>query len=339
MNVYQTLFITNRGERHQKAALKAAPGNLDITMLHSPEKVEILQHLPGTQFLITEREGIIDADIIEAGKDLLLIQRLGTQVWDINLEAARTAGVPVCTWSIPSCIAVAEHIVMQTLGLLKQSEASKYAMRNARWEREPQRCDEDTFAYNWTNRKQVRSLWQRKFGILGFGETGLELARRLNGFEVEVFYYKRHRYTPKAESELGIWYLRQEELIRTCDIICSLLPFSEQTDQSIDQQFFDAMKPGTYFIHCGSGGVVDENALQQSILSGKLAGAALDTYTWEPLPISNAMLSLAQYPQYNLLLSPHIAAGSDQSKPDERIDEYTNIKRIMNGKKPYNQIS
>ena len=98
------------------------------------------------------------------------------------------------------------------------------------------------------------------------------------------------------------------------------------------------MKPGSYFIHCGSGGVIDENALQQALMSGKLAGVSLDTYTWEPLPINNTLLSMAQYPQYNLLLTPHIAAGSDQSKPDERVDQYTNIKRVMNGKQPFNQV-
>ena len=97
MTPHPTLFITHRGERHQQDALNAAPAELDIAMRRTPSKDEIIALLPGKEFLITERSGEIDADIIWAGHDLRLIQRLGAQTHDIDLDAARAAGIPVCT--------------------------------------------------------------------------------------------------------------------------------------------------------------------------------------------------------------------------------------------------
>ena len=117
---HPTLFITHRGERHQNDALQAAPKDLEVTMLRSPSKEEILVALPGKEFLITERTGVIDADIINAGKDLKLIQRLGVQTYDIDLKAAKKAGIPVCYLPVRSCIMVAEPMLMQILVLAKR---------------------------------------------------------------------------------------------------------------------------------------------------------------------------------------------------------------------------
>ena len=79
MSRHPTLFITHRGLFHQQELFEAAPPELDITMARSPSKEEILALLPGKEFLITERTGTIDQEIIQAGKDLRLIQRLGSQ--------------------------------------------------------------------------------------------------------------------------------------------------------------------------------------------------------------------------------------------------------------------
>ena len=115
MTRHPTLFITHRGERHQQAALAAAPTELDITMGRTPSKEQILALLPGKEFLITERTGEFDADMIRAGKDLRLIQRLGSQTHDIDLAAAQAAGIPVCYPPVRGCIMVAEHMLLQML--------------------------------------------------------------------------------------------------------------------------------------------------------------------------------------------------------------------------------
>ena len=76
---------------------------------------QIIDLLPGKEFLISERTGEIDAEIIAAGKELRLIQRLGSQTWDIDVQAARKAGIPVCYLPVRGCIMVAEHMLLQML--------------------------------------------------------------------------------------------------------------------------------------------------------------------------------------------------------------------------------
>lgn len=174
MSKHPTLFITHRGLRHQESALRAAPTDLEMTMVRTPTKEQIISLMPGKEFLISERSGDIDADIIAAGKDLRLIQRLGSQSQDIDLDAAKAAGVPVCYLPIRICIMVAEHMVMQMLGVSKRiREIMDIALSAEDFGNPPTRCTEDTFAYNWSGLKDIRGIWESTIGILGMGEIGL----------------------------------------------------------------------------------------------------------------------------------------------------------------------
>ena len=242
---YSALFITHRGERHQQDALGAAPEFLEVTMLRSPSKEEIIAALPGKDFLITERSGEIDADIIAAGSNLRLIQRLGSQTYDIDLKAAKKAGIPVCYLPVRSCIMVAEHMVLQILALAKRLREVMYLTESANdFGSPPKLCDEDYFAYNWTSRENLLGLWESTVGILGFGEIGTELARRLQGYGCHILYNKRNRLPEEAEAELNIEFATQEELLQKSDFLCMLLPYFPETALSLDADFFARMKPG-----------------------------------------------------------------------------------------------
>ncbi|NIO42974.1 MAG: hypothetical protein GTO41_24140, partial [Burkholderiales bacterium] len=192
---HAVLFLTDRGLRHQQAALASAPPETDVTMLRKPPREEVLRRLPEVDFLISERSGEIDAEMIAAGKKLRLIQRLGSLTYDIDRDAARVAGVPVCAWPVRSVILVAEHMVMQMLALAKRlNEATAIALDAGDWGQPSRRTDEDTFAYNWSNRERVGGICGQTIGILGLGEIGVELARRLRGFApARILYHKRRR--------------------------------------------------------------------------------------------------------------------------------------------------
>jgi phosphoglycerate dehydrogenase-like enzyme len=310
--------------------LAAAPVELDIHMLRSPSREELLAQVAQAEFLISERSGPIDAEIIRAGKHLRLIQRLGSQTYDIDLQAAREAGVPVCYWPVTSCIMVSEHIVLQLLSLAKRlREVMDIALEAGDWGQESQRCDEDYFAYNWSGREDLGSLRDRTVGILGFGEIGTELSRRLRPFEPTLLYNKRQRLPRQAEEDLGIRFASEDELVAESDFLCALLPFFPETEQSIEADFFNRMKPGACFVSCGAGGVIDEQALAEALRSGQLGGAALDTYTWEPIRQQNPLLPLARQPRANILLTPHTAAGSAPSGPIRREDDFRNILSVL----------
>jgi len=332
MPKHKTLFVTQRGQRHQQAALDAAPPELEIVMRRTTDKQELLELLPEMEFFVSERAGMIDAEVIAAGRNLRLIQRLGSQVWDIDAGAARRAGIPVCYWPVRTCVLVAEHMIMQMIGLARRlREMMKITAEAGDWGQTPERGDEDHFAYNWSGRQNIGALWRNNVGILGFGEIGVELARRLKGFECSVLYYKRQRLPLQAEAELNLAYASRDELLRQSDFVCSLLPYSAETDQSLDAAFFAALKRGAFFAHCGSGAVVDQAALVDALKSGHLAGAALDTYTWEPLRPDDPLLELARDPMQNLILTPHIGSGTLAAYRNQRAEDYTNLLAVLRG--------
>lgn len=332
---HSVLFLTDRGKRHQQDALAAAPAEIDVTMLRRPPRAEIMRRLPQVEFLISERAGEINAAMIAAGEKLRLIQRLGSLTFDIDLQAARAAGVPVCAWPIRGCIMVAEHMVLQMLALAKRlNDLTATANAAGDWGRTSRRTDEDTFAYDWSQRKNISAIYGKTAGILGFGEIGAELARRLRGFSpARVLYHKRTRLPSGAETELGLVYATLDQLLPASDFLCNLLPYSSQTDMLINADFLARMKPGAFLVSCGSGGVIHEAALTEALQAGHLSGAALDTFEWEPIRPDNPLLPLARDPAMNVVLTPHTAAGSAAGEEDgpPRREEFENVLRVLQG--------
>jgi phosphoglycerate dehydrogenase-like enzyme len=331
MKRYSVVFATERGQRHQRDALEAAPENLDITMLRQPDRETMLAHLPGAEFLISERTGSLDADLIRVASKLRLILRLGSLTHDIDLEAARAAGIAVCYWPVGSVIRVAEHMVLQMLALSKhlgRAEAITLAA-GAEWG-ESKRTDEDTFAYNWSGMQNVEGLWGTTIGILGFGEIGAELARRLQGWDCQVLYNKRRRLPEYVEQELELAYVDVPTLCAQSDFIANLLPYFPETDMMLDTGFISGLKDGACLVSCGSGSVIDEKALAEAVESGKLGGAALDTFEWEPIRPDNPLIKLAMGGA-NVLITPHIAAGGTAAARRGRVGDYTNIVNYIEG--------
>ncbi len=337
MEKHPTLFITRRQLVHQQAALKAAPPELEVALRCNPPREEILALLPRQEFLIMEREGQVDAEMLTAGKDLRLVQWLGSQTWNIDLRTAKERGVAVCYTPVRSCVQVAEHIVMQVLMVLRHSpELLKIIQEPAPGGKQPALCTENSFAVNWMDYKKVQLLWKKKFGILGFGEIGAEVARRLKGFDCQIYYYKRSRLPLDVEAELGLTYAPGDQLTKECDIVCSMLPLNPGTEQSLGDDFFAKLKPGAFFISCGGSGTVNEEAVIRALGSGRLSGAALDNFTWEPIQPSNPLLELGADPSRNLVLTPHVAAGTDASN---RANDYENILRFLAGQPLQNQLA
>jgi len=337
---YPTLFLTERGQRHQAAALRGAPPELEVVVLRQPDRNLLLTRLRDAAFLITERSGRVDGEMIWGAPKLKLIVRLGSLVHDIDLVAARAAGVAVCAQPQRVAIMVAEHIVMQMLVLAKRLRQIEVAALAGREESESHRTDEDTFSYNWTRQSDIGGLWGRTVGILGFGETGVELARRLKGWNCRVIYHRRRRLAPDVEDELDIRYSEREDLLAASDFLVNLLPYSPQTDHSLGRAEFARMKPGSYLVSSGSGSVIDEPALADALRSGHLAGAALDTFEWEPLPPDNPLVLMAvSDPCLNLLLTPHTAAGAPpRGSAFSRADDYAPILQFLHAEPIANRV-
>lgn len=339
---YPTLFLTDRSAHHQEAARQAAPPALDLTIMRRPARAELLARLADVEILISERADMIDRNLLDAAPKLQLIQRLGSLTYDIDIAAAHQRGIIVCSWPLKGCILVAEHMLMQMLALVKRlPEVQAIAEAAADWGRPARRTDENTFAYNWSRREGIDGLYGQRVGILGFGEIGAELARRLQPFgPAQVLYHKRQRLPESIERQLGINYADPQTILTQVDFLCSLLPYTPATALTLNAQSFAAMKPGSFVVSCGSGSVIDETALAAALQSGQLAGAALDTFEWEPLQADNPLLSLTRLATMNLLLTPHTAAGAPTSKAEKgRSSEFTNIIRFLAGEPLYHPVN
>ncbi len=332
MTTYKTVFTTARSVFHQEAALRNAPASLDITMLREPDTAALYEALADAPYLISERTGVVNADLFAHAPTLKLVLRLGSQTYDIDTDAAQAAGVQVAYWPQGSTIRVAEHTIMQMLALAKRLVPTEQIALEAgtQWGAS-KRTDEDTFAYNWSGQQHVYGLWGRTVGIVGFGEIGVELARRLAGWDVTLLYHKRSRLPQRFEDELGIAYTQPEDMYPQVDTLVNLLPYYPTTDLSLNADVFGAMKPTATVVSTGSGSVIDENALAEALTAGRLAGAALDTFEWEPIKADNPLLPLAKA-RRNVLLTPHTAAGGSAAASNEGAANYINIVNHIEGK-------
>lgn len=337
---HKTLFLTNRGELHQSVALQAAPPELDVVMRRGASKEEIIALLPDIEFLISERTGVIDADMVAAGRKLRLIQRLGSQTWDIDLTAAKKAKIPVCYLPVRTCALVAEHLILQMLGLAKRfRELVDITDKAGDWGLPPKRCNENYFAFNWSGRRKIDAIYQSTVGILGFGEIGTELARRLQGFGCRMLYSKRRPLPSGVETELGLTHVTRDELARRSDFIACLLPNLPENNQSIDRNFFSLMKRGSYFAHCGAPGVVNEDDMISALGEGHLSGGAIDCFTYEPLRSEDPLVPIARDPANNLILTPHVAAGTVAVSREERVPDFANVLKVLKGEELHHLLT
>ena len=331
--LHRAVYVTQRAPVHQEVARAACPEQIELVMLVSPSTAEIIDAVADAEFLVSERSRVIDAPIIEAGSRLRLIQRLGLQVHDIDLDAARRAGIPVCRWPLPQCTMVAEHVVMQMMALLKRTrEAEQIVVEASEAWGTPQRCDADTFLIDWSKMQGVRQLRDCAVGIVGLGEIGTELALRLGSFGCELRYHRRNRLPDWAEEQLQIAYAGLDELLGQSDVVVLLLPHSAETAGIADATFLGRLRTGALLINAGASSLLDEEAVANAYRTGHLAGIATDGFAWEPVRPDNALIDVASDRRANVVLTPHSAQAGLVIDVDVRRAEYTNLLAVIEGR-------
>ena len=315
---HNILYLCPLGKQQRAWRQAAAPDAYAVRMFRNTEvtRADLLLAIADADALITERAGVIDRELIAAGKKLKIIQRVGSLVHDIDLLAAQERGIPVCAQPMVGVIAVAEQVMLQILMLLRAGMPLQATVNQspASFGVASRRTTEDVFSFNWSGTQRVAHLRAKTVGILGFGEIAAELARLLQPWRTRTLYSKRQRYPESVEQDLAIAYRSPEALIAESDIVVSLLPYSEEMDTWLNAERIATMKRGAYLCHAGSGSVIDEAAVADAIRSGQLAGCAFDTYEWEPIPVDNALLTLAREDSAaNIFLTPHIGSCGDST--------------------------
>jgi len=312
--------------------MRAAPEWLDITMLESPDRKAIIDALVGAEFMISERAGEIDAEMIRGATGMKLIQRLGTRSHDIDLAAAANAGVVVCCQPLQQSVAVAEHTMALILALVKRlRDVTEETVSGHDWG-SPIKSDANTFAINWSDRQGITTLDGAKVGIIGLGEIGTQLALRLQPFGSDVVYHNPTRLPRAIEQEQGVRHASLPDLLAECQIVCLVVPSSERTDGITDRRFLDMMRPGCILVSTGASTTLDEAAVADAYLDGRLSGVATDGYRWEPVRADNPLLALAEDRRANVILTPHCALGNMELGLTLRAADYTNIINFTSGR-------
>ncbi|MDE0235310.1 MAG: hypothetical protein OXM62_09905, partial [bacterium] len=185
----------------------------------------------------------------------------------------------------PGPTSVAEHAVMMILALFKRLPTGYQRLMDGVIVEgmEPFVTDQINYSYNWVGLELFEAVLGKTVGLVGVGGIGRVAAKLLVAFGCDVVYYKRNRFSPQEEAELGIRYLPFDELLAESHCVSLHNKFTPETEKMMGAREFALMPEGSFFVNTARGRLVDEDALMAALHSGHLAGAALDVFWWEPI--------------------------------------------------------
>lgn len=233
----------------------------------------------------------VNATVIERMERAKVIVRYGIGVDNVDLKAARAKGIPVC--NVPDyCIdEVADHTLAFLLASTRQIVPHSVAVHSGKWGLA-------------TPISEFRVLRDMTVGIIGFGRIGREVAARLKPFKCRVMIHDPVVDAEKIELA-GYEPASLAGLLKNSDAVTLHCPSMESTRGLIGHETLAEMKHGAILINLARGDLVQTDALVSAIKTGKLAGAALDVFSPEPIPAGHPILSMQ-----NVILAPHIASVS-----------------------------
>jgi phosphoglycerate dehydrogenase-like enzyme len=251
-------------------------------------------------------------------KKLSMVQLLSAGYDYFDVEAAAKMHVAVANNGGANSVAVAEHTILMILALYKKLEEYQQALRKGNWYRKE------------NHPLELYELKGKQVGIIGFGNIGQNLTKCLQGFEVEAKYYDLIR-NKNAEVEYDIEFIELKELIKTSDIISIHVPLLKSTKKMISAQEFDMMKTNAILINTARGGIVDDEALYEALITGKIAGAGLDVFTHEN-EIQEGTFKSPLFNLKNIIVTPHYAGHTLDTWHRRIRNGYQNIINYTKGK-------
>jgi phosphoglycerate dehydrogenase-like enzyme len=291
---------------------------LEVVQSRSPD--ELRRRLAGAEFVVVATARI-DAEILAAAPRLRHVQHQGVGYDNVDVPACRARGVSVALTPEGTTTGVAEHTFLLLLALYKRLREAETRLRAGDWP-------------VWELRSGSFEIAGKTLGLVGFGRIGQALARRAGAFEARVLYYDPFRPPPEVEQRLGVTYRPLDELLGEADVVSLHLPLSPETRHLIGARELALMRPTAILLNTARGALVDEGALVQALASGGIAGAGLDVFEREPPQEGNPLLGME-----NVVLTPHIAAGSADAFRVKMRAVFANLARVARGEAPINQVA
>jgi D-3-phosphoglycerate dehydrogenase / 2-oxoglutarate reductase len=281
--------------------------DVDVKTGLKPE--ELLAIIGEYEGLMVRSETKVTAKVIEVGKKLQVIARAGVGIDNIDVEAATQRGIVVVNAPTANTMAAAEHSIALMLALSRNIPQAHESLKGGAWKRQ-----------NFVG-VEVRN---KTLGIVGLGNVGSEVARRVQGFQMKVLGYDPY-VSPEYARNLRVELVPMEQIVREADFITLHLPLTPQSKNMIGTKELSMMKPTVRIINCARGGLIDEQALDQALKEGKIAGAALDVFAQEP-PKDSPLLK-----NERVIVTPHLGASTQEAQANVAIDAAQQIISVLNG--------
>ena len=257
--------------------------------------------------------------VIESSTRLKIIARHGVGYNNVDVKAATEHGVWVTITPVEELLdAVADHAFALLLCIARNVCRADRFVKSRQWVSSNPEILQTFMGVG---------LKGRTIGIIGLGRIGQRIADRARGFKMKVIYYDIVR---KADAEKqGIEFRCLEELLKESDFIVIAVPLTEKTRGMIGERELSLIKSSAYIINIARGGVIDHRALYTALKEGRIAGAALDVFYQEPLPLNDPILELD-----NVILTPHIAWFTEECRRAMGITVAEEVKRVLSGEDP-----
>ena len=311
----KVVFFTNiDAELRQVVADKALPGMDVVTApadMDDDEKIELVRDAD----FIMLFPGKISDRVLQAATKCKLIQLLSAGYDEMNLPLAEDLGIAVANNGGANRVAVAEHTLMLMLATHRRMMFYANNVKAGRWKQEQDR------------KIDVFELEGKTLGLIGMGNIGRQVARRAAAFDMELQYYdKYHPLTPIEEETMGIKAVDMDTLLQTSDVVSTHVPLTRETYGMIGKRELELMKPTGVVINTSRGGVIEETALAEALISGTIAAAGLDVMEHEPPDPNDPLLQIE-----NLVITPHTAGPTLESIPKRAANGFENIQHVWSG--------
>lgn len=275
-------------------------------------------------FLIPAPPRTADTRLLKRMPKLRLIQVPGHGFDHVNLEDARSAGVPVATIASSG----AEAHTVAEMAILLAGVAGRRIIEGDRFVREGK----------WGPLVMLQGgvfeLAGKTLGIVGFGRIGREVAKRARAFDMRVLYHDVFRADVAVELDLGVTFTELDALLAESDVVSVHAPLTPATAGIIGERALSLMKPSAVLVNTSRGPLVDADALAKAVRDRRIRAAAIDVFDPEPPRPDNPLLGLE-----SVVLSPHMAGVTAESLMRILAAALENCRRVARGEAPVDVVT
>lgn len=286
-----------------------------------PPAEELKTRAAGVHGLLCLLTDSVDERLMDAAPSLRVISNLAVGYDNIDVGAATDRGIAVTNTPGVLTEATADFTFALLMAAARRVLEADGAVRNGDW-------------ITWEPEFLLgRDVHGSVLGIVGMGRIGQAVARRARGFDMRILYAGVHR-NRRAEEELDAEWVGLSTLLGSSDFISVHVPLTPDTCGLLGLCQLQMVKPGAVLINTSRGGVVDEEALVETLRDGPLAAAGLDVFTEEPLPTDHPLTRLD-----NVVLAPHLGSASVQARDAMARTASSNLVSVLNGERPQHVVN